>query len=94
VRHRIDRSLAHLQVIKKRRRGGRVVEVKSRVAHGSRKRVEKELEQLGYDDEPNLSAVERQNGTSRRMNAYLVRRSLAFGRKEESREALGDGGAR
>jgi hypothetical protein len=50
--------------------------------------VEKELERLGYD-KPNLSAIERQNGTSRRMNAYLVRRSLAFARREESREALG-----
>jgi IS1 family transposase/transposase-like protein len=87
VRHRINRSLAHLQLIK-RRQGGRVVELRSRVAHGSWKRVEKELEELGYE-KPNLSAIERQNGTSRRMNAYLVRRSLAFGRKEESREALG-----
>ena len=86
-RYRINRSLAHLQVIK-RRQGRRVVEVKSRVRHGSWKRVEKELERLGYN-KPNLSAIERQNGTSRRMNAYLVRRSLAFGRKEESREALG-----
>jgi IS1 family transposase/transposase-like protein len=87
VRHRINRSLAHLQLIK-RRQGGRVVELRSRVAHGSWKRVEKELEELGYK-KPNLSAIERQNGTSRRMNAYLVRRSMAFGRKEESREALG-----
>ena len=87
VRHRINRSLAHLQLIK-RRQGGRVVELRSRVAHGSWKRVEKELEELGYE-KPNLSAIERQNGTSRRMNAYLVRRSMAFGRKEESREALG-----
>jgi IS1 family transposase len=51
VRHRINRSLAHLQLIK-RRQGGRVVEVKSRVAHGSWKRVEKELEQLGYNTSP------------------------------------------
>ena len=87
VRHRINRSLAHLQIIKRRRRG-RVVEVRARVAHGSWKRVEKELEGLGHN-KPNLSAIERQNGTSRRMNAYLVRRSLAFGRTEEGREALG-----
>lgn len=87
IRHRVKRSLAHLQLIK-RRQGGRVVEVRSRVAHGSWKRVEKELEKLGYQN-PNLSAIERQNGTSRRMNAYLVRKSLAFARKEESREALG-----
>jgi IS1 family transposase/transposase-like protein len=87
IRHRVKRSLAHLQLIK-RRQGGRVVEVRSRVAHGSWKRVNKELENLGYQ-KPNLSAIERQNGTSRRMNAYLIRKSLAFARKEESREALG-----
>jgi len=87
TRHRIKRSLAHLQLIK-RRQGGRVVEVRPRVAHGSWKRTERELEKLGYE-KPNLSAIERQNGTARRMNAYLIRRSLAFGRKEESREALG-----
>jgi IS1 family transposase/transposase-like protein len=87
ARHRIKRSLAHLQLLKVRQ-GARVVEVRSRVAHGSWKRVERELEKLGYN-KPNLSAIERQNGTSRRMNAYLVRRSLAFAKKEESREALG-----
>ncbi len=88
ARHRVNRSLAHLQLIK-RREGRRVVEVLCRVAHGSWKRVQRELERLGHK-EPNLSAIERQNGTSRRMNAYLVRRrSLAFGRREESREALG-----
>lgn len=89
VRYRIKRSLlAHLQLIKRRAQGRRVVEVIPRVAHGSWKRVQRELEKLGYEA-PNLSAVERQNGTSRRMNAYLVRKSLAFARKEESREALG-----
>jgi IS1 family transposase len=86
-RYRIKRGLAHLQIIK-RRQGGRVVEAIPRVAHGSWKRVRKELEKLGYE-RPNLAAIERQNGTSRRMNAYLIRKSLAFGRKEESREALG-----
>jgi hypothetical protein len=60
----------------------------SRAAHGSRKRVQKELKKLCHG-KPNLSAIERQNGTSRRINAYLVRKSLAFGRKEESWEALG-----
>lgn len=87
LRHRINRDLAHLQVIKHRHRG-RVVEVSARVAHGSHKRVNRELERLAYKA-PNLSAIERQNGTARRMNAYLVRRSLAFGRTEKGREALG-----
>ena len=87
VRHRINRSLAHLQLVK-RREGGRVVEAVPRTAHGSRRRVREELEKLGHEA-PNLSAIERQNGTARRMNAYLVRKTLAFARKEESREALG-----
>ena len=56
------------------------------MAHGSWKRVQGELERLGHK-EPNLSAIERQNGTSRRMNAYLVRRSLAFGRKRGESES-------
>lgn len=59
-----------------------------RVAHGSYKRVNLELERLAYN-QPNLSAIERQNGTARRMNAYLVRKSLAFGRTEGARQALG-----
>ncbi len=87
LRYRINRDLAHLQVVKHRRRG-RVVEVISRVAHGSWKRVNHELEKLAYNS-PNLSAIERQNGTARRMNAYMVRKSLAFGRTQEGREALG-----
>lgn len=87
VRHRISRELAHLQVIKHRQRG-RVVGVSARVAHGSHKRVNLELERLAYN-RPNLSVIERQNATARRMNAYLVRKSLAFGRTEEGREALG-----
>ncbi len=85
--YRIPRTLAHVQVIKQRR-GTRVVAVETRLAHGTWKRVQQELDQLGYT-KPNLSAVERNNGSSRRMNAYLVRRTLAFARQELSRRALG-----
>lgn len=87
LRHRINCDLAHLQVVKHRHRG-RVVEVSPRVAHGSHKRVNRELERLGYKAH-NLSAIKRQNGTARRMNAYLVRKSLAFGRTGGARQALG-----
>lgn len=87
LRYRIPRSLAHVQIVK-RRQGKRVVEVVLRLAHGSWKRVAAALATLGHQ-KPNVSAVERQNGTARRMNAYLVRRSLAFARKEVSRRALG-----
>ncbi len=87
LRYRIPRGLAHAQVVKKRQ-GGRVVEVELRLAHGSWKRVDKALVYLGHN-QPNVSAVERQNGTARRMNALLVRKSLAFARCEESRKSLG-----
>jgi hypothetical protein len=42
LHHRINRDLAHLQVVRHRKRG-RVVEVSARVAHGSYKRVNREL---------------------------------------------------
>jgi hypothetical protein len=46
------------------------------------------LDRLG-DTAPNTSAIERRNGTSRRMNAYQVRKSLAFSRRPETKFALG-----
>ena len=87
LRYRIPRGLAHVQVVK-RRQGSPFVEVELRLAHGSWKRVKEVLEHLGHNT-PNVSAVERQNGSARRMNAYLVRKSLAFSRCDESRRSLG-----
>jgi hypothetical protein len=92
MRYRVKRSLAHLQLIK-RRQGGRVVEVLCRVAHGSWKRVQRELERLGHK-EPNLSAIERQNGTSRRMNAYLWSERAWPSGEERRVGRLLDGGVR
>jgi IS1 family transposase len=94
VRHRVPpRSLAHLQVVK-RRQGGRVVEVISRAAHGSWKRVERELEKLGYS-EPNLSAIERQNGTSRRMRTPIwSEEAWPSGEKRRAGRRLWDGSQR
>ena len=43
----------------------------------SQQRVNQELTALGYAT-PKTSAVERHNGTARRMNPHQVRRSLAF----------------
>lgn len=87
LRFRIPRSLAHVQVIK-HRQGQRVVDIEIRYTHGSQKRVNQGLEQLGYTV-PNTSAIERRNGTARRMNAHQVRRSLAFSRRADTKEALG-----
>ena len=74
--YRIPRGLAHVRIIKEYS-GKRVVRVRTEIAAGTQKRVNLELETLGYM-KPNTSAVERQHGTARRMNPHLVRRSLAF----------------
>lgn len=87
VRYRIPRTLAHVQIVK-HREGRRVVKVDIRYAHGSKKTVEQALEILGYA-KPNTSAIERRNGTARRMNAHQVRRSLAFSRRPDTKIALG-----
>lgn len=64
-----------------------MVEIQIRKAHGSWRRIEAGLEELGYNL-PNTSAVERFNGTARRMNAHQVRRSLAFAHRPQTREAI------
>lgn len=87
VRYRIPRTLAHVQIVK-HREGSRVVQVDIRYAHGSHKRVQQMLERLGYNV-PNTSAIERRNGTARRMSAHQVRKSLAFSRRSDTKLALG-----
>jgi IS1 family transposase/transposase-like protein len=87
VRYRIPRTLAHVQIVK-HREGQRVVAVDIRYAHGSQRCVQQALDYLGYIT-PNTSAIERRNGTARRMNAHQVRRSLAFSRREVTKIALG-----
>jgi IS1 family transposase/transposase-like protein len=89
-RYRLSRRQAHVQVLKQRR-GKRVVKVEIRYAHGSKVRVHRELQRLGYT-KPNTSAVERRNGTARRMDACSVRKSLAFARTPETRNARGSWG--
>lgn len=87
LRFRIPRRLAHAQIIK-HRQGRRVVDIELRYTHGSQKRVNQALDTLGYTT-PNTSAIERRNGTARRMNAHQVRRSLAFSRRADTKVALG-----
>lgn len=84
--YRIPRGLAHVRIIKEYS-GKQVVRVRTEIAAGTQKRVNLELETLGYM-KPNTSAVERQNGTARRMNPHLVRKSLAFARLPIHRRTL------
>jgi IS1 family transposase len=87
LRYRIPRTLAHVQIIK-HREGSRVVETTIRYSHGSRTRVHQMLRLLGYT-KPNTSAIERRNGTARRMSAHQVRHSLAFAHRPDTKLALG-----
>jgi len=87
VRYRIPRTLAHVQVVK-HRQGQQVVKVDIRFVHGSQRCVQRVLAQLGYTV-PNTSAIERRNGTARRMSAHQVRRSLAFSRRDDTKVTLG-----
>lgn len=87
IRFRIPRSLAHVQLIK-RREGKRLVEVEIRSTHGAQKRAQQALDDLGYE-KPNTSAIERRNATARRMDIYQVRKSIAFARRPDLKEALG-----
>ena len=87
LRYRIPRGLAHVQIIK-HRANQRLKSVEIRYAHGSKKRIDQALESLGYNV-PNTSAIERRNGTARRMSAAQTRKTLAFSRDPEQKYALG-----
>ena len=87
LRYRIPRTLAHVQLVKQRE-GSRVVQVQIRYAHGSQRCVQQILDHLGYTT-PHTSAIERRNGTARRMSAHQVRKSLAFSRRPDTKIALG-----
>ncbi len=87
LRYRIPRTLAHVQIIK-HRAGSRVVDTTIRYSHGSRTRVHQMLRLLGYT-KPNTSAIERRNGTARRMSAHQGRKSLAFAHRPDTKPALG-----
>lgn len=87
IRYRIPRSAAHAQIVK-HRQGQRLTNVEIRYVHGSIQRIRRALTHLGYH-QPNTSAIERRNGTARRMSAAQVRRTLAFAGREDTKTALG-----
>jgi hypothetical protein len=87
VRYHIPRTLVNVQDIK-HREGSGVVNIDIRYAHGSRLLIHQTLSHLGYSM-PNTSAIERRNGTARRMSAHQVRKSLAFSRRSDTKIALG-----
>ena len=100
VRYHLSRRQAQVMVRKTRtprggpRQGGRLVQVETQIAHGSSKRVARELSRLGFS-KANTSTIERRNGTARTrrvrpwMDATSVRKSLAFAKTMETKQVLG-----
>ena len=87
IQYRIPRSAAHVQIIK-HRQNGRLKSIEIRYTHGSKKRIDQALADLGYQV-PNTSAIERRNGTARLMSKAQVRKTLAFAKREDQKTALG-----
>jgi IS1 family transposase/transposase-like protein len=87
IHYRIPRCLAHVQVIK-HRENRRLKTIEIRYTHGSKKRIDQALDELGYNI-ANTSAIERRNGTARSMSKAQVRKTLAFAKREEEKTALG-----
>jgi IS1 family transposase/transposase-like protein len=86
-RYRIPRTAAHVQIVK-HRQGTRLKEIEIRFTHGTQKRIQRALDELGYRV-PNTSAIERRNATARSMSKTLARRSLAFAKRADEKLRLG-----
>ncbi|WP_202630425.1 IS1 family transposase [Deinococcus alpinitundrae] len=88
LQYRIPRMSGHVRIIKTYH-SKRVTDIRIECAARSQRRIDQELDALGYIT-PNTSAVEGHNGTARRMNPHQVRRSLAFARLPHVRQTVSD----
>jgi hypothetical protein len=79
------KKLLYAQVVKRRKKG-RVVEITSRVVFGTKKAVRAKLKQSPVSNAINTSFVERNNLTMRHHNRRLVRKTIAFSKKQERLE--------
>ena len=73
LRYRLGRRQAH-EVVRKIRQGRRLIEVEARVAHGSGKRVDREL----CFSTPNISTIERRNACSAENGRHQRAEDLGF----------------
>lgn len=87
TRYRIPRSAAHVQIVK-HRQGQKLQSAEIRYAHGSQKRIDQALTDLGFEV-PNTSIIERYNGTARLMNGTQARKTLAFAKHEDDKRQRG-----
>ncbi len=69
--------------IKKRRRKGKVVEIKTKVLFGDENKVMEAIEQSPVSNQINISFVERNNLTMRERNRRLTRKTPGFSKKND-----------
>ncbi len=81
-RRLVDPNLRYAQV-RKRREGGRVVEVKRQILFGTDDDLIRILEADGCGAQINTAYVERDNLTSRQSNGRLVRKPLSHSRRKD-----------
>jgi len=74
---RAPRDLLYV-VVHKHRKKGRVVRVSTRIVYGTRKDLERAIEESSCSSKVNIAFVERYNGTDRHQNARKVRKSYRF----------------
>ena len=79
---RAPKKLLYAQVVKRRKRG-RVVSITTRVVFGTEKAVRAKLKRSPVSKAINTSFVERNNLTVRHHNRRLVRKTIAFSKKQE-----------
>jgi len=79
------KKLLYAQVVKRRKKG-RVVSITTRVVFGTDKAVRAKLKQSPVSRCINTSFVERNNLTMRHHNRRLVRKTIAFSKKQERLE--------
>jgi hypothetical protein len=75
--------------VDKRRKNGRVVEVKGKVIFGTAQSAARALEQSSCSSAINTSFVERHNATDRHRNARKARRTYRFSKDWEIHRAVG-----
>ncbi len=79
------KKLLYAQVVKHRKKG-RVVSITSRVVFGTQRAVRAKLKQSPVSQAINTSFVERNNLPMRHHNRRLVRKTIAFSKKQERLE--------
>ena len=75
--------------VHKKRRKGRVVDVRPHLVFGTAEELERALETSPVSDRVNTAFIERENGTSRLFNARKARKTYQFSKDWDIHEGMG-----